>query len=123
MSLFLTDAYPESLPARATHYDCGEAEATIDRLMAELVQTTVQREEALELANQAGARIDILRMERDAAKELVVLESVCALKADKQRDELLAVIGRVQLWLAEDGYAANERSRAALREAFLEGSK
>ncbi len=93
--LFLADAYPESLPARAAHSDCGEAEATIDRLMAELVQTTVQREEALELANQAGARID--------TATLVHAMEVSALKAQLEDRTLERDAAREALRMARGG--------------------
>ena len=100
--LFLADAYPESLPARAAHSDCAEAEATIDRLMAELVQTTVQREEALELANQAAARIDVVVMQHDESARLLGL----ALKDIAELSALLV-----------DRTLERDAARAALRMA------
>ncbi len=95
-----------------------EAEETITRLAdammqqscdaaAEITALKARLDDALQLGNEAAAILDLRTMEREAAR--------------KQTAALLAVIGQVQLWLAEDGYTADERSRAALRTAFLDG--
>ncbi len=76
MNLFLVDAAPESVASIAKHTDCSEAETCIDRLAAELITTTIQREEALtgfaaalELREQAEQRANLMQVQRDALLE------------------------------------------------------